>query len=159
EEIRVINSRRSWIIDQLGGLIRSGSLPKNDDWVLSILDLLVVHGLFIVKKKDEKSHFLALHSMPNPVFSDELRKSCRTRLLACISDLNTQTSVVKLTEKTSKMSAVASDGEFWVSKILKTIRTLTEDSKHVSLQINLEDEVLAQCAKAQELSAQLKAVS
>ncbi|KAG6885139.1 hypothetical protein C0993_005605 [Termitomyces sp. T159_Od127] len=116
EDIRLINSRRSWIIEQLGGLIRSGSIPKNDDWVQSILDLLVVHGLFIVKKKDEKSRFLALHSMPNPVFSDELRKSCRTRLLACISDLNTQTSVVKLSEKTSKMSAVASDGEFQGSK-------------------------------------------
>lgn len=58
----MINSRRSWIIEQLGGLIRSGSIPKNDDWVQSILDFLIVHGLFTVKKKDEKSRFLAVRS-------------------------------------------------------------------------------------------------
>ncbi|KAH0584348.1 hypothetical protein H2248_009888 [Termitomyces sp. 'cryptogamus'] len=159
EDIRAINSRRSWIIEQLGGLIRSGSIPKNDDWVQSILDWLVVHGLFTVKKKIEKSHFLALHSIPNPVFSDEHRQSCRTRLLTCIGDLNTQTSVVKSGDKTSKMSAAASDGEFWVSKVLKTIQTLMADSKHVSLQNNLEDDVLVHCTKAQELTAHLKTVT
>lgn len=65
---------------------------------------------------------------------------------------------MKLSDKTSKMSAVASDGEFWVSKILNTIRTLTEDCKHISLQINLEDDVSVHCVKAQELAAQLKTV-
>ncbi|KAG6841689.1 hypothetical protein C0991_008327 [Blastosporella zonata] len=159
EDIHAINSRRSWIIDQLGALIRSGSMPKSDDWVQSILDWLVIHGLFNIKKKSEKSPFLAMHSIPNPVFSEDLRQSCRNRLLACISDLNTQTSVVKSGDKSSKVSAVASDGEFWVSKVLKTILSLEKDSKHVSLQNPLDDDVLVHCSKAQELATQLKIVT
>ncbi|KAG6831186.1 hypothetical protein H0H92_012326 [Tricholoma furcatifolium] len=159
EDVHAINSRRSWIIEQLGALIRSGSIPKGDDWIQSILDWLVVHGLFIVKKKTEKSPFTALHSLPNLVFSDDLRQSCRNKLLACIGDLNTQTAIVKSGDKTSKMSAVASDGEFWVSKVLKTIQTLNEDSKHVTLLNPLDEEVLMHCTKAHELITQLKNVT
>jgi len=55
-DIVATNSRRSWIIEQLGGLIRNGKVPKEDEWVQSVLDWLVVHGLFIVKKKSSKSH-------------------------------------------------------------------------------------------------------
>jgi len=46
-----INARRAWIIDQLGALIRNGSTPKNDRWIQSILDWLIVNGLFAIKKK------------------------------------------------------------------------------------------------------------
>ncbi|KAG6919948.1 hypothetical protein DXG01_013297 [Tephrocybe rancida] len=159
EDIHAVNSRRSWIIEQLGALVRSGSIPKDDDWVQSILDWLIVHGLFTVIKKSEKSPFPALHSIPNPIFSDDLRQSCRNRLLTCIGDLNTQTSVVKSGDKSSKVSAVASDGDFWVSKVLRTIQTLEEDSKHVTLLNTLEDDVLVHCTKAWELTAQLKNIT
>ncbi|KAG6845192.1 hypothetical protein H0H87_012749 [Tephrocybe sp. NHM501043] len=159
EDIHALNSRRSWIIEQLGALIRGGSIPKSDEWVQSILDWLVVHGLFIVKKKSEKSPFTALHSIPNPIFSDNLRQLCQTKLLTCIGDLNTQTSIVKSGEKSSKASAVASDGEFWVSKVLKTIHTLEGDSKHVSLQNPLDEDILVHCSKAHGLVTQLKNVT
>lgn len=44
------------------------------------------------------SHLLIhfqLRTLPNPAFSDELRKSCRNRLLACLSDLGNQTTPIK----------------------------------------------------------------
>lgn len=55
-----MNARRAWIIDQLVALIRNGAIPKGDDWVQSILDWLVVHGLFVVTKKSEKSLIAAV---------------------------------------------------------------------------------------------------
>ena len=57
EDIHAINLRRSWIIDQFGALIRSGTIPKNDEWVQAILDWLVVNGLFVINKKSEKSPY------------------------------------------------------------------------------------------------------
>ncbi|GLB35405.1 putative DNA polymerase phi [Lyophyllum shimeji] len=159
EDIHAINTRRSWIIEQLGSLIRSGAVPKSDEWVQSVLDWLVIHGLFVVKKKSEKSPFLALHSVPHPAFSDELRHSCRIRLLSCLGDLNAQTAVVKSGDKSSKVSAVASDGEFWVSKVLRTILVLEQDSEHVALQNPLDDDVLALRNKAQEIAAHLRTVT
>lgn len=61
-DITATNTRRAWIIDQLGGLIRNGKIPKEDGWVLSVLNWFVVHGLFIVKKKSSKSPLLPVSS-------------------------------------------------------------------------------------------------
>ncbi|KAF5386843.1 hypothetical protein D9615_001886 [Tricholomella constricta] len=159
EDVRAINTRRSWIIEQFGALIRSGAIPKSDEWVQSILDWLVVHGLFVVKKKSEKSPFLVLHSIPNPVFSDDLRQSCRSRLLSCIGDLNTQATVIKSGEKSLKVPAVASNGEFWIARVLQSLQNLELDSKHVSLQNPLEEHDSALCTKAHELATRLRTVT
>ena len=55
-----MNARRAWIIDQLTALVRNGAIPKDDQWIQTILDWFAVHGLFIVKKKSEKAGFLAV---------------------------------------------------------------------------------------------------
>ncbi|KAG5652336.1 hypothetical protein H0H81_005357 [Sphagnurus paluster] len=159
EDVHAINTHRAWIIEQLGALIRSGTIPKNDEWVQSILDWLVIHGLFTIRKKSEKSPFIALHSIPNPIFSDDLRLACRIRLLSCLGDLNAQTSLVKSGERSSKIPSVASDGEFWLSKVLQTIKILEEDKKHVSLQNPLDGDDLLLCRKALDLVAQLQTVT
>ncbi|EEB87038.1 hypothetical protein MPER_15797, partial [Moniliophthora perniciosa FA553] len=57
--VETINARRKWIIDQLFALIRNGAIQKSDEWVQVVLDWLVVNGLFVVKKKKEKSKFVA----------------------------------------------------------------------------------------------------
>lgn len=62
-DIQAANARRVWIIDQLGALIRNGSIPKTDKWIQSILDWLVVHGFFTIKKKSEKSPYRAVSAM------------------------------------------------------------------------------------------------
>lgn len=54
----IINSQRAWVIDsQLGNLIQNGTIPKEDTWVKTILDWLVIKGLFIVNKRSSKSLF------------------------------------------------------------------------------------------------------
>lgn len=55
-----LNARRAWIVDQLAALVRNGAIPKDDQWVQTILDWLTVHGLFAIKKKSEKSKFVAM---------------------------------------------------------------------------------------------------
>lgn len=109
----MINSQRAWVIDsQLGILIQNGSIPKEDAWVKTILDWLIIKGLFIVNKKSSKSSFpwvcftfftkiicnswkFQLRSISHPAFSDDLRRSCRSRLLSCLTDLNNQTNIIK----------------------------------------------------------------
>ena len=54
EDEQVTNSRRSWIIEQFTSLIKNGSIPKDDKWIQLVLDCLVVHGIFVVKKKSDK---------------------------------------------------------------------------------------------------------
>ncbi|KAH9926111.1 DNA polymerase phi-domain-containing protein [Fomitopsis serialis] len=158
-DAQAVNSRRTWIIDQLAALVRNGAIPKSDDWVQSILDWLTVHGLFAVTKKSEKSPISALHSVPVPQFSDDLRKLCRDRLLSCLADLTGQATVVEKEDKSVvKMPAAASDGRFWVDRVLSTIEQLEKDTKHVAIltEVDEEDQVLR--VKARQLAARLQAV-
>lgn len=53
---------------------------------------------------------------------------------------------------------MASDGEFWVSKVLETIQALEQDNKHVSLLNRLEEEELVMCTNALQLAERLKTV-
>jgi hypothetical protein len=55
EDVQTVNTCRGWIIEQLGFLIRNGSIPKSDDWVQLVLSWFTLHGLFTVKKKSDKS--------------------------------------------------------------------------------------------------------
>ncbi|KAH9842530.1 DNA polymerase phi-domain-containing protein [Rhodofomes roseus] len=158
-DAQAVNSRRAWIIDQLAALVRNGAIPKSDDWVQSILDWLAVHGLFAVTKKSEKSPISALRSVPAPQFSDELRKLCRDRLLSCLADLTGHTTAVEKEDKTIvKIPAVASDGRFWVDRVLSTIEKLEKDPKHVAVLAELDEEDQALRSKARQLAARLKTV-
>ncbi|KAF8652685.1 hypothetical protein AX16_004190 [Volvariella volvacea WC 439] len=158
-DAQTINARRAWIIEQFAALFRNGSIPKEDGWIKTVLDWLIVHGLFQIKKKSSKSPFKALHSPPKPIFSDDLRLGCRTRLLTCIGDLTTQTTTVKNGDKVLKATGVASDGEPWVSKVLTSISQLEADEKHVSLLVEHDEEEVQLHAKASSLAFRLSKVS
>ncbi|KAI0648248.1 DNA polymerase phi-domain-containing protein [Trametes meyenii] len=158
-DIQALNTRRVWIIEQLAALIRNGAIPKSDAWIQTILDWLAVHGLFIVTKRSEKSAILALRSIPTPAFSEELRSNCRERLLGCLAELTAQTTLVKVDDsKAAKVTAVASDGKFWVTRVLSTIEGLEKDAKHVRSLSEIDPDEAELRQKAHHILARLKDV-
>lgn len=60
--------------------------------------------------------------------------------------------------KTMKVSAVASDGEFWVSKVLKTIEELEKDTKHVALFTEIDEDDKELCNKARQVLVKVQKV-
>ncbi|KAJ4488037.1 DNA polymerase phi-domain-containing protein [Lentinula aciculospora] len=158
-EVEIINARRRWIIDQLSALIRNGSIAKTGGWVESVLDWFVVNGLFVVKKKSEKSRFIALRQIPKPQFSDELRQSCRDKLLGCLADLTSHVTTIAGDNAKVKVAGAAADGELWVGKVLSTIEELKQDTKHVSSVVEADNEEEALRSKARELVDKLQKVS
>ncbi|KJA27489.1 hypothetical protein HYPSUDRAFT_35394 [Hypholoma sublateritium FD-334 SS-4] len=156
-DLSATNARRAWIIDQLGVLIRNGKIPKEDYWIQSILNWLVVNGLFVVKKKS--SRVSIPHAIHTPAFSDELRRSCRNKLLTCLSDLGSQTTTVKQNDKSTKIPAVGSDGEFWISKVLLTIEQLEAEKKSFTLFTEVDEEDAAIYANARDTIAKLRKAS
>ncbi|KAJ8078693.1 DNA-directed DNA polymerase [Marasmius tenuissimus] len=157
--IETCNSRRQWIIDQVSALIRNGAVVKDDEWVIQILDWLAVNGLFIVKKKKEKSRFIGLRAVPQPAFSDDLRRHCRTKLLSCLADLTVQATVIQEGESKVKVTGVASDREFWISKVSSSINELLADTKHVSSLVDMDEEISTVHEKTRQIVAKLKTVS
>lgn len=53
-------ARQRWIIDQLPALVRNTAIPRSDEWIKTVLDWLLVNGLFMVKKASPKSPFRAV---------------------------------------------------------------------------------------------------
>ncbi|KIO06410.1 hypothetical protein M404DRAFT_24641 [Pisolithus tinctorius Marx 270] len=132
EDVAALSSRRTWIADQFAALIRNGSVPKSDEWIQIILDWYTVNGLYSIRKKSGSSSIRALRALPSPPFTEGFQAHCRTRLLSSLADLTSQTTIVKKGDKTHKEAAVATDGEFWISKVLTTLVRLDKDTKHVS---------------------------
>ena len=118
--------------------------------------------------------------MPAPQFSDELRKACRDRLLSCLADLTGQATVVEkgvwlrvswsgivsdiclaLLEGKSavKIPGAASDGRFWVDRVLSTIELLEKDTKHVAILAEVDEDDRVLRSKARQLAARLQTVS
>lgn len=64
--IQAVNHRRRWTIEQLSALIRNSNVPKSDEWVQSALDWLVVHGLFLISKKNTKNPITAASAALDP---------------------------------------------------------------------------------------------
>lgn len=149
-------------------LIRNGAIPKSDEWVQVVLNWFIVHGFFIVKKKSQKSLISAvritplpyqslvistgtqLHSVPSPPYSDHLRRQCRERLLGCLADLTQLSTVSKTAEKVQKITGVTSDGELWISRVVQVIQQLEQDSKHVALLLEFDQEDRGKLVRARK---------
>jgi DNA polymerase phi len=159
-EESALNARRSWIIDQTSALVRNGAVPKADTWTTEVLDFLTLYGLFVVKKKSEKSTLAPVRVPAKPAFTKELQSSCRIKLLGCLADLTVATTTVKAEDgKAAKSTGTAADGSFWVSKVLESIRRFEDESKHISPVTDMDEEETALRAKAKETLSSLKTVS
>ena len=124
-----------------------------------ILEWLIVHGTFTIKKKSQKSSIRAvcillpfpikvclsqlgtqIHSVPSPPYSDHLRLQCRERLLGCLADLARLSIVTKTAEKVQKFTGIALDGQLWLSRVVDIIWKLEQDSKHIALLSELDED-------------------
>ncbi|KAF8522098.1 DNA polymerase phi-domain-containing protein [Hysterangium stoloniferum] len=147
---------RVWVVDQFMSLIRNGAVPKSDSWLTTVLDFLLLHGIFGIRKKNEKHSNRWLHVLPEPAFSDEARSACQARLLLSLAELTTQTTLLKKDDKTVRSTGCASDGQLWMSKVLSQVLELEKDSKHV-VRLGMDDEEDASLRdQAVEVLAMLK---
>lgn len=81
-----------------------------------------------------------IHSVPSPPYSDHLRRQCRERLLGCLADLTQLSVVTKTTEKVQKFTGVTLEGQLWLSRVVEIFQKLEQDSKHVALLSDLDED-------------------
>ncbi|KAG9125256.1 DNA-directed DNA polymerase, partial [Ceratobasidium sp. 392] len=127
------DAKRRYVVEQLAALMRNGSIPKDDGWVASILEFFIVHGMFIITKKNKSSALSTLHHAIKPPLSDSLRNMCRAKLLTMLGDLTGQAKAVKdESGQTIRVTSATRDGELWVTKALKIVEVLEQAPAHVS---------------------------
>ncbi|CAE6432345.1 unnamed protein product [Rhizoctonia solani] len=137
------DSKRRYVFEQLAALMRNGSIPKDDIWIKSVLELFILHGLFTVTKKNKNSDLTSLHHVTKPPLSDTLRSSCRSKLFTILGDLCSQTKVVKgESGESTRITSSATDGELWITKAAKIVDAMEQDSIHVSPLAETEEDVI-----------------
>lgn len=65
-EVDSVNAQRKWVVEQLSSLIRNQTMPRDDTWILTALQFLILHGLFQVKKKNKDSEVPLVRSHTPP---------------------------------------------------------------------------------------------
>lgn len=63
-----------------------------------------------------------------------------------------------LGDKSAKVSAVASDGRFWISRVLSSMGSMEADPKHVTILADIDDESKALRLGARKLAERLSKV-
>jgi DNA polymerase phi len=81
-----------------------------------------------------------IHCVPLPQYSDHLRLQCRERLLGSLADLTQLSIVTKTAEKAQRFTGMTSDGQLWLSRVVQIIQKLEQDSKHVALLSELDQD-------------------
>ncbi|KAF9053534.1 hypothetical protein BDZ89DRAFT_1056125 [Hymenopellis radicata] len=155
-DVDALNARRSWIIDQLVALVRNGSILKDDHWLQTVLEWLLVNGLFIVRKPSKQKLHRGTETVLKPPLSEELRATCRARLLSCLGDLTTRLQPSRVDGKPVRAVGVASNGEFWICRTLSIIEALQKDSKHITALAEVDAEDLALHTQVRTLDTQLQ---
>lgn len=100
-----------------------------------------------------------IHSVPSPPYSDRLRRQCRERLLGCLADLTQLSIVTKTAEKVQRFTGSALDGQLWLSRVVEIIRKLEQDSKHVALLSELDEDDRGKLERARRTVAWLRKVN
>ncbi|GAB1517408.1 DNA-directed DNA polymerase [Rhizoctonia solani] len=126
------DSKRRYVFEQLAALMRNGSIPKDDEWIKSVLELFILHGLFTVTKKNKNSELASLHYTTKPPLSDALRSACESG-------------------ESTRTNSSAADGELWITKAVKIVEILEQDSSHVSPLAETEGDVIDLRARARKV--------
>jgi DNA polymerase phi len=106
---------------------------------IKALSLLYVHTQFSIKVWTSQLG-TQIHCVPSPQYSDHLRLQCRERLLGSLADLTQLSIVTKTAEKVQRFTGITSDGQLWLSRVVQIIRKLEQDSKHVALLSELDQD-------------------
>ncbi|KAL7419801.1 DNA-directed DNA polymerase [Cryptotrichosporon argae] len=157
-----LEDRRVWALDQLLALCRNGSVPKDGSWVGPLLDFLLVHGFFIIRKADKKSPIAALHATPKPALTETTAAVARARLVSVLvevtsfqpkkdaKDAKADGPVAAAGAGPRPAQAVGCDtaGVPWVRRVLATVGALEADGAHVEPAADADAEIRAIRARA-----------
>ncbi|GJJ69193.1 DNA polymerase phi [Entomortierella parvispora] len=153
-----IDISRQWTVDQMFSLFRNSKVPREEGWIKSILEFLLIHAFFNIKKADSKSKYMEAHSLPAPALSTATREHCKTRFYSMMAELSTmaplaskkETDEAETVSYSRKLNGTMLDGTFWCSFALSMMVDL-EKSKNFEALTVLSDEA----AKAKKTALSL----
>ncbi|GMK55691.1 hypothetical protein CspeluHIS016_0207470 [Cutaneotrichosporon spelunceum] len=127
-----LDERRTWALDQMLALARNGAVPRADGWISRVLNTLLVHGFFLIRKADKRSKITALRAIPKPPLSDVVAATARARFYSALVEVTAH--------KEDGKEGTDSAGKLWLTRALDTMAALEKNSA-VELVSDADDEI------------------
>ncbi|KAG0052711.1 DNA-directed DNA polymerase [Gryganskiella cystojenkinii] len=149
-----IDIARQWTVDQMFSLFRNSKVPREEGWIKSILEFLLVNAFFNIKKVDAKSKYVEAHVLPAPVLSAATREHCKTRFYSMMAELSTMAPLAAKKEAdetetvnfSRKLNGTMLDGTFWCSYALQMMVDLEKNKNFEALTVLGDDAAKAKKA-------------
>ncbi|KAK9766822.1 DNA-directed DNA polymerase [Basidiobolus ranarum] len=164
DRVKGIEAQRFWAIDQLFALVRNTRIPREESWLLSILQFFLVHSFFEVNKVSSKSDIQEVRVKPTPNISEPTRELCRKRFFSMLAELSRIPPLSKVSELSKengsvriskRLNGTMNDGEFWAYVVVQMVLKLERDS-NVSSVYELTPESVAARKKALDTVKKIK---
>ncbi|KAI8381420.1 DNA polymerase phi-domain-containing protein [Radiomyces spectabilis] len=162
DDSKRLDSRREWALSQLALMVTNPKVPKEEDWILSVVRFLAVYAFFDVKSTKDTSSFLKAARAPSPALSETTRKHCRDRFqtvvvaLSKLQPMNTAKESGAVV-KSRRLHGVTKDGELWIYRVYDMIQLLKKDKEHYKRLVKPTEEFIEASKKSvKAVSAQSK---
>ncbi|CAO3684400.1 unnamed protein product [Rhizopus stolonifer] len=121
-------SCRQWVLNQMTLLITNTKIPKEEGWMIDLVQFIMIVGFFQVKSGDKKSYLKGLHKS---AVSDTTASYAQERFEAVLVGL------MKLSPddqhvKARRWSGYMKNHQLWVHKVYEIYRALEKNKKLIS---------------------------
>ncbi|KAI9274442.1 DNA polymerase phi-domain-containing protein [Phascolomyces articulosus] len=155
------NGPRAWVLKQLTFLVKNNAIPKEEDWLLSVVQFLMVYAFFDIKKSSSKKSFFEGYRKPATPLSEATLDQCKESFQTVLMALEKMPPLAKVKElgvsslRSRRLNGTMNDGELWVYRVYEAQQKLIKD-KNLQARTVLSKESQASLKKAIELMESLR---
>ncbi|KAI9497819.1 DNA polymerase phi-domain-containing protein [Zychaea mexicana] len=152
---------RAWVLKQMTFLVKNNAIPKEEDWLLSVVKFLMVYAFFEVKKSSSKGSFIEGYHKPATPLSEATVDQCKESFQTVLMALEKTPPLSKAKElgvkslRSRRLNGTMDDGELWVYRVYEAQQKLVKD-KSLQSRTDLSKESQTSCKKAINLMEGLR---
>ncbi|KAG2223120.1 hypothetical protein INT45_005676 [Circinella minor] len=154
---------RAWVLKQLTFLVKNNAIPKEENWLLSLVQFLMVYAFFDIKKSSTSSTnaYFENYYQPTTPLSETTLNQCKESFQTVLMALEKMPPLAKTKElgvsslRSKRLNGTMNDGELWVYRVYEIQQKLVKD-KHLKLRTELSKESQTSLKKAISLMEGLR---
>ncbi|KAI9246187.1 DNA polymerase phi-domain-containing protein [Sporodiniella umbellata] len=149
---------RQWALNQMTLLVTSTKVPKEESWVVEIVQFITICAFFKVKTSDNKKSCLSGLRKPNPDLSEATILYARNQFQIVLMGL-LKFSPKDQHAKARRWTGYTDSHELWAHKIYTLLETLKKNKKltcHLVLRTETEELIKTAIKNASSLSKKIE---
>ncbi|KAI8145824.1 DNA polymerase phi-domain-containing protein [Fennellomyces sp. T-0311] len=152
---------RAWILKQMTFLVKNNAIPKEEDWLLSLVQFVMVYAFFDIKKSATGASSFESYHKPAVPLSEKTQEQCKESFQTILMALEKMPPLAKVKElgvsslRSRRLNGTMNDGELWVYRVYEVQQKLAKN-KNLQSRVQLSKEGQTSLKKAIDLTEHLR---